>query len=92
MFFIKNKCLWISHYVSEKWRNKINKIKNATDSVSVACLYIFLSSFNKLCALYNKYEAESDLKELSSKYDKLSKEENILVAFVGQYSSGNLRL
>ena len=44
--------------------------------------------FNKLCALYNKYEAESDLKELSSKYDKLSKEENILVAFVGQYSSG----
>ena len=27
MFFIKNKCLWISHYVSEKWRNKINKIK-----------------------------------------------------------------
>lgn len=28
MFFIKNKCLWISHYVSEKWRNKIIKIKS----------------------------------------------------------------
>ena len=46
------------------------------------------SIYRRLAVLYNKFEKTETIDKLSTDYDKMSKEERITVAFVGQYSSG----